>query len=76
LTHSLLSAGIAVLALDAQYHGERAANNDYLSLREMYFEKEWFARYRDMVVESTRDYLRALDYLATRPEIDLTPSRT
>ncbi len=72
LTESLLGAGIAVLALDAQYHGERSANNDYLSLTEMYFEKKWFARYRDMLVESTRDYLRALDYLLTRPEIDLT----
>jgi dienelactone hydrolase len=72
LTQSLLSAGIAVLALDAQYHGERSANNDYLSLSEMYFEKKWFSRYRDMVVESTRDYLRALDYLSTRPEVDLT----
>lgn len=71
LTECLLAKGMAVLALDAQYHGERSANNDYLSLREMYFERKWFARYRDMLVESTRDYFRALDYLSARPEVDL-----
>jgi dienelactone hydrolase len=72
LTDSLLRTGIAVLALDAQYHGERSVNNDYLSFREMYFDQMWFGRYRDMLVESTRDYLRALDYLMTRPDIDVT----
>jgi dipeptidyl aminopeptidase/acylaminoacyl peptidase len=72
LTQSLLSAGVAVLALDAQYHGERSANNDFVSLREMYFERKWYAQYRDMLVESTKDYLRALDYLATRPQVDAT----
>ena len=29
LTQGLLAAGYAVLALDAQYHGERIADNDY-----------------------------------------------
>jgi dienelactone hydrolase len=71
LTRALLASGIAVVCLDAQFHGERSANNDYLSLREMYFEKQWHVRYRDLLVESSRDWLRSLDYLATRPEIDL-----
>ena len=71
LTDALLRSGIAVLALDAQYHGERAANNDYLPLEQMYFEHGWFARYRDMLVESVMDWRRALDYLESRPEIDM-----
>ena len=70
LTQALLDAGVAVLSLDAQYHGERSVNNDYLSIYEMYFEKEWFARYRDMLVESARDHMRALDYIESRTEID------
>jgi len=70
LTQGLLASGIAVLSLDAQYHGERSSNNDFLSIYEMYFEKEWMIRYRDMMIESTQDYLRALDYLESRTEID------
>jgi dienelactone hydrolase len=70
LTEGLLASGIAVLSLDAQYHGERSFNNDFLSIYEMYFEKEWMIRYRDMMIESTQDYLRALDYLESRTEID------
>jgi dienelactone hydrolase len=71
VTRSLLAAGIAVLALDAQFHGERSANNDYLPIQELYFEKQWFGRFRDLIVETGRDWLRALDYLANRTEVDL-----
>jgi len=52
LTQAVIDSGVAVLALDAQHHGERAANNDYLPIGEMYFEHAWFARYRDLLVES------------------------
>lgn len=69
VTESLLSSGFALLALDAQYEGERVANNDYQSSIR-FVERGWFHKLREMVVHSTVDYRRAIDYLATRPEID------
>jgi predicted esterase len=71
LTRRLMAAGVGVLALDAQFHGERSRNTDYLPFQELYFDKQWFGRIRDLLVESGRDWLRALDYLANRPEVDL-----
>lgn len=71
LTRELLASGFAVVALDAQYHGERSANIDYLSLRSIYFELEWLSRYRDLLFESIGDYRRLLDYLSSsRPQLD------
>lgn len=65
----LIAQGFAVLALDAQYHGERRLNND--------FDHPWNLltthqgiRYRDMVLQSVVEYRKAVDYLATRAEID------
>ncbi len=70
VTKGLLGAGYAVLALDAQYHGERLVNNDYEPPGIMVFERGWLHRYRDLLVQSVVEYRRALDYLATREEID------
>ena len=70
LTTSLLDSGMAVLTLDAEFHGERAAGNDFESPEVFIFEKQWFYRARNMVVDSTLDHRRALDYLATREDID------
>ncbi len=70
LTEALLAAGFATLSLDAQYHGERIANNDYESVFAMYFERKWFHRFKDLVLQSTMDYRRALDYVSSRSEID------
>jgi dienelactone hydrolase len=72
----LLAAGCAVLALDAQCHGDRMAQNDFAPVnhyadpsapsppRKGYFSPS------DIYVQTTRDYRRAIDYLASRPEID------
>lgn len=65
VTNTLIESGIAVLALDARYHGERAAENDYQ------IPEDWSER-RDMVVQSVIEHRRAMDFLATRPEIDTT----
>lgn len=69
VTKELLSAGFALLALDAQGHGERIKNNDYESFRTIY------GKYRNKLaanfIESVIDYRRAIDYLETRPEIDI-----
>lgn len=72
LTKQLLSSGIAVLALDAEYHGERLANNDFESAEVFTFQKGWLMRTRDMMVQSVIEHRRAMDYLAARPEIDST----
>jgi dienelactone hydrolase len=68
-TKQLLAAGFAVLALDAQYHGERTAANDYETPAAMYFERRWYNRTREMILQTTVEHRRAIDYLATRPEI-------
>jgi predicted esterase len=70
LTKQLLTLGFAVLSLDAEYHGERIINNDYESSAVFTFENGWLFRARDMVVQSVIEYRRAIDYLATRTEID------
>jgi predicted esterase len=71
LTKELLEAGFAVLSLDAQYHGERMSSNDYESPGKM-FKRGWSNKTREMVIQSTVEYRRALDYLETRTEIDNT----
>jgi len=70
-TKQLLDAGFAVLALDAQYHGERMAANDYESPAAMYFDRKWYNRTREMILQTTVEHRRAIDYLATRHEIDV-----
>jgi dienelactone hydrolase len=71
---ALVKEGFAVLALDAQCHGDRIAQNEFapvnpsgppgVSLRKGYFTQ------REIYVQTTIDYRRALDYLKSRPEID------
>ena len=70
LTKDLLAEGYAVLALDAQYHGERIIFNDFQSTLVMVFRMGWINRLREMVVQTVLDYRRAIDYLETRKEID------
>ena len=72
LTRRLLEAGFAVLALDAQNHGERSSGIGYVPIPTLYFNNRWWASFRDMVVETTTDYRRALQYLQARAEIDLS----
>ena len=71
VTDSLLSLNIAVLALDAQYHGERSINADFLPIDQMCFDKKWYYRYRDGIIQTIGDYLRAVDYLSERQSIDV-----
>jgi dienelactone hydrolase len=72
---ALVEAGFAVLALDAQCHGDRIAANDFAPVND-YADPEasqprkgYFTQV-DIYVQTTRDYRRAIDYLATRKEID------
>jgi len=66
----LLTAGYAVLALDAQYHGDRAVYNDFVDPGEMVFQRGWGMRYANLMTQTVVDYRRAIDYLQTRDDID------
>lgn len=70
LARELLSSGFAVTALDIPYHGERTHNNRYESAWSMIVDHGRVNKYREMLVQSTGEHRRAIDYLATRPEID------
>ncbi len=73
---ALLKEGFAVFALDAQCHGDRISQNEFAPVnpsgppgvppRKGYFTQ------REIYVQTTIDYRRALDYLKERPEIDST----
>jgi dienelactone hydrolase len=73
---ALLAAGFAVLALDAQCHGDRIAQNDFAPVNH-YVDKEVTAPQRkgyfsqqEIYIQTTRDYRRAIDYLESRSDID------
>lgn len=70
ISAGLLRDGYAVMALDAQYHGDRAVYNDYINPGEMVFERGWSVRYAKLLEQTVVDYRRAIDYLATRDDID------
>jgi len=70
VTEALLSSGYAVLALDMPYHGERSYENNFETTYSAFFNKGWGYRLRDIVVQSTLEYRRALDYLEIREDID------
>lgn len=72
---ALLDSGYAVLALDAATHGERSNEIDYQHVN--VFEdpkapptRNYFT-FAEISVQTVKDYRRALDYLATRDEIDM-----
>lgn len=72
---ALLAEGMAVLALDAQCHGDRIASNDFAPVNH-YLDpasgdpprKGYFTQ-QDIYVQTVRDYRRAIDYLHSRKEI-------
>ena len=75
MRRALLDQGFAVLALDAQAHGERIAENDYAMVNDYRANGEATHRnyftLEDIVTQTTVDYRRALDYLETRDDIDV-----
>jgi dienelactone hydrolase len=72
----LLAAGFAVMALDAQCHGDRIAENDFAPVNHFRDpaggdnQRKGYFTMADIYIQTTRDYRRAIDYLATRSEID------
>lgn len=71
LAPRLVAAGFAVLMLDAVFSGERTHLSDYDNPNTFMSQQRMLtSRLRDMILRTAVDYRRALDYLATRPEID------
>ncbi|MCB9768438.1 MAG: alpha/beta fold hydrolase [Candidatus Omnitrophica bacterium] len=71
----LLEKGIAVFAFDSPTHGDRIAENDYAPVNH-YPGPEAEGRtnlmtLQEIVLGTVRDAQRGLDYLATRPEVDM-----
>lgn len=71
LREALHAAGFAVLALDAPYHGGRLHENDFNDPPHLVLSGQR-DRLRDMSTRSVIEHRRALDYLATRDDIDAT----
>jgi dienelactone hydrolase len=71
LRDSVLSAGFAIFAIDTQLSGERAGAADFMPVATMFLERKWLHRLRDVTAETSVDLRRALDYLETRPDIDV-----
>jgi predicted esterase len=72
--NALHKLGIATLALDAQAHGDRIAENDY-AIVNRYTEdgappKKNYFSLNDIMVQTTLDYRRGIDYLLSRDDID------
>ncbi len=57
--------GVAVISLDAVYHGDRAVEGVSI------YDPEHLVRSRDALIQSIIDYRRALDYAATREDLDV-----
>ena len=76
LRRALLAAGFAVFALDAQCHGDRISQNDFAPVNHFADPssgdppRKGYFTLPEIYVQTTRDYRRAIDYLATRGEID------
>lgn len=75
MRRALLEAGFAIFALDAQIHGDRIAENDYAVVNIWPGEgappQRNFFTLAEICEQTVRDYRRGLDYLQTRPEIDM-----
>lgn len=70
VAQGLLASGYAVMMLDAKFFGERESKNDYEKPGYFIFEKHWRYIERDVMVQTTVDYRRAIDYLESRPDIN------
>jgi len=70
VTEGLLKSGFAVLTLDAQFYGERKMINNYKSGSDDLFGDNQVYNFLDLIVKSTIEYRRAIDYLETIPAID------
>lgn len=73
---SLLKSGFAVMAIDAQCHGDRISQNDFAPVNhfadpalEKAPRKGYFTQ-QEIYMQTTRDYRRLIDYLETRSDVN------
>lgn len=66
----LVQSGYAVFMLDAAFFGERSHVGDFANPQRFVGRNGWLYRFRNIIVQTVIDYRRALDYLATRPDLD------
>jgi len=69
VTTPLLKSDFAIMILDAVYHGERSADNDYAPVPAPW---ELPNTARQMIMQTAIEYRRAMDYLSTRSDINTT----
>lgn len=69
LREALHASGFAVLALDAPFHGGRLYENDFSAPPHLVLSGQR-DRLRDLSTRSVIEHRRALDYLATRDDLD------
>lgn len=67
----MLEAGFALFFMDSVYHGERSHENDYDDLRKILEEGMKYS-FSDLIIRTTIDLRRALDFLQKRDDIDIT----
>jgi dienelactone hydrolase len=67
MTAALIERGFAVLTLDAPFHGERSYENDFAGIQDLFRNIAWS---RDLVVNETIEYMRAIDYICSRTDVD------
>ncbi len=75
MRRALLGAGYAILALDAATHGERSNMIDYHQVNTFISPnappvRNYFT-YAEISIQTTKDYQRALEYIAKRGDIDM-----
>jgi dienelactone hydrolase len=67
MTAALIERGFAVLTLDAPSHGERSYEYDFGGIPDLFRNKAWA---RDLIVNETIEYMRAIDYVCSRTDVD------
>lgn len=66
-TKKLIKEGFAVFSIDAEYHGERGKDTDFV--RNLIARMQFYT-FRDMFAQTVVDIRRGIDYLAKRKDID------
>ena len=69
-TEALVRKGFAVFTIDAAMHGERFDSTGVFPKPPTFRNNKLMHTYYDMIHQTVQDYMRGLDYLETRGDID------